>query len=328
MDPDYDLFAKVVECGSLSSAGRTMGISPAMVSKRIARLEARLGVHLVHRTTRRLSLTERGEHFYRDVKSILVSIEQAEARLTGEGGILSGRLRISAPTSFGRLHIAPYLKRFIDEHPRILLELNLSDEITDLIADGVDVAIRIASDIAANLTARRLATSDRVLCAAPAYLADFGTPRSIMDLRRHRLLAATGQLPWMLVSGRGVTTVAGSSHVRTNSSEVVRELARAGVGIALRSLWDVCADLADGRLIHILDHYRGSTDVGIYAVHPKTSFTLPMVDAFVDFLGKLYAPIAPWEAREGKFYLSGQTPRRDGARPSAEARTARPTSPV
>ena len=294
MDPDYDLFAKVVECGSLSSAGRALGISPAMVSKRMARLESRLGVHLVHRTTRRLSLTEPGERFFRDVTAILASIDEAEARLTGIGGILSGRMRISAPTSFGRLHIAPHLRQFIDAHPRVAIELNLSDEFTDLVAGGFDVAIRIASDIAPNLKAHRLATSGRVLCAAPAYLAAFGTPQGIADLRRHRLLAASGQLPWALDGRDGTVTVEGQSHVRTNSSEVVRELALAGVGIALRSLWDVGADLATGRLVRILEEHRGSADVGIYAVHPRTPFALPVVDAFIAFLRDLYAPAPPW----------------------------------
>jgi DNA-binding transcriptional LysR family regulator len=295
MDPDYELFARVAASPSLSAAGRAAGLSPAMVSKRIARLEERLGVRLVHRTTRRLTLTEPGERFLHDVRSILASIEEAEARVAGRAGLVSGTLRVSAPTSFGRLHVAPHLTAFLDAHPRLRLEIDLSDGFVDLLAERLDVAIRIAAQVDKGLLAHRLSTSGRVLCAAPAYLARAGAPATIADFKDHRLLAATGQLPWTLDGPRGSVLVEGQSHVRTNSSEVVRELTLAGVGIALRSLWDVGGDLAAGRLVRVLEDYRGSADVGIYAVQPATRFTPPAVGAFIAYLRDLYAFPAPWE---------------------------------
>lgn len=296
MDPDYELFASVVSTGSLSAAGRTLSISPAMVSKRLARLEQRLGARLVNRTTRRLSLTEAGTAFHGDVLGILAAIDAAEARVSGRQGTVAGRLRMTGPTSFGRLHIAPYLKAFFDLYPRVDLRLDLSDGFTDLIAERIDLAVRVAPAIDPSFVAHRLATSRRVLCAAPAYLTEMGAPESVRDLSRHRLLAADGQMPWRLDGPNGPVSVEGNSHVRTNSSEVVRELTLAGVGIALRSLWDVGRDIAEGRLVRVLLSHEGSTDVGIFAVHPGKTLVPGAVDAMVAFLRGLYASPAPWES--------------------------------
>ena len=205
-------------------------------------------------------------------------------------------LRVSAPTSFGRLHIAPHLKRFLDDYPRITLDLDLSDGFVDLMAARIDVAVRITPTVGGGVSARRLATNRRILCAAPAYIAQHGAPEDTAALARHQLLAATGQFPWRLTGGDGRTvSIDGTSRVRTNSSEVVRELCIAGVGIALRSLWDVSADLAAGRLVRILPDCEGSADVGIYAVSPRRPEIAPAVRAFTDFLEGLYRPMPPWE---------------------------------
>lgn len=284
LDPDYELFACVVEAGSLSAAGRGLRLSPAMVSKRLARLEARLGVRLVHRTTRRLATTAAGEAFLSDVRAILAAVAAAEARVTGAASTPAGRLRVSAPTSFGRLHVAPHLHRFIRDYPAVALAFDLSDDFVDLLAGRVDVAIRIAPDVPADVAAHRLGTSRRVLCAAPAYLAQHDAPGTIAALGAHRLLAAAGQLPWRLVSGKARATVEGDSVVATNSSELVRELALTGVGIALRSLWDVGEALSSGALVRVLPSWEGSADVGIYAVHPRALIVPPAVAAFVGFL--------------------------------------------
>jgi DNA-binding transcriptional LysR family regulator len=299
MDADFTLLARVVEAGSLSAAGRQMGLSPAMVSKRLARLEARLGVKLVHRTTRRLTLTEAGERFHADVVNILEAVRTAEERLTGGGQRPTGPLRVAAPTSFGRLHVAPHLPAFLERYGQVDLRIELSDTFSDLVAERIDVAIRIAPEIPAGLVATRLAHSRRVLCAAPAYLQRYGTPESLRDLadsKRHRLLAADGQLPWRLVRGKQAVLVAGSSHVRTNSSEVVRELCVGGVGIALRSLWDVSALLAEGSLVRVLPDYEGSLDVAIYAVRAKAAVEAPAVAAFVAFMAERLGA-ARWELR-------------------------------
>lgn len=295
MDPDIVLFAEVVRTASLSAAGRSLGISPAMVSKRIARLEARLGVRLLNRTTRRLDLTARGAVYHRDMIEILAAIREAEARVADRTDAPAGPLRVSAPTSFGRLHIAPQLKPFLDAHPAIALDLDLSDGFSDVIGDRLDLAIRIAPAIPNGLTGYRLADSRRVLCAAPGYIAEHGQPGDAAALAGHRLLAAKGQMPWRLAGPDGTLTIDRPSYVATNSSEVVRELTLAGVGIALRSLWDVSADLAGGRLVRALPALAGSAEIGIFAVHapgPVSSGTR----ALLDYLSGLWSPSPPWDS--------------------------------
>lgn len=293
MDPDAALFVDVVAAGSLSGAARLRGISPAMVSKRIVRLEMRLGVRLLNRTTRRLEPTARGERYHADMVAILAAIREAEGRVGDRAAGPSGPLRVSAPTSFGRLHIAPRLKPFLDAHPDIALELNLSDGFSDLLGEGIDLAIRIAPTVEPGFDAHRLGDSRRVLCAAPAYLETAGIPDSAAALGDHRLLAARGQMPWRLTGPDGDFTIDAASHVRTNSSEVVRELALSGVGIALRSLWDVSSDLAAGRLVRVLPAIEGSADVGIFALHPRGAVPSSVV-ALLDYLRTLWTPSPPW----------------------------------
>ncbi len=295
MDPDYELFAAIVAEGGMAAAGRRMQVSPAMVSKRLVRLEERLGARLIHRTTRRLVLTPAGERLHADLREIFAAIEEAERRVSGASAIASGPLRISAPTSFGRMHVAPYLGRFLEEHPRVSVDMDLSDDFVDLISARADIAIRISDDPGNGMAVRRLATNRRILCAAPRYLERMGTPESPVDLKRHRLLAAKGQLPWRLIGPKGPVGIDGESHVRTNSSEMVRELTLAGVGIALRSLWDISEALAKGEVRQILPAYEGSADVGLFAVRLPQPNPPRAIAAFIDFLAGLYQPVPPWE---------------------------------
>ena len=295
MHEDYNLFMTIVDAGSLSAAGRRLRISPAMVSKRLARLEARLGATLVHRTTRRLLLTDVGQGFYEDASRILEAARAAEARVAGRVGQPGGRLRVSAPTSFGRLHIAPYLKGFLDRFPRIELSLDLDDGFVDLLGERIDIAIRIAAQPAGSLIGHHLAENHRILCAAPAYLVEHGTPETLADLGRHRLLAADHQLPWRLEGPDGPVSIDGTSAVRTNSSEVARELTIAGLGIALRSTWDIGPALRDGSLVRILPEISGATDVAIYAVQPRGAAGTPNALAFVDHFRALFSPVPPWD---------------------------------
>ncbi|MGR6328043.1 LysR family transcriptional regulator [Sphingomonas sp. XXL09] len=284
LDPDYDLFALVAEAGSLSAAARAIGISPAMASKRLARLEQRLGVRLVHRTTRRLVLTPAGAQFRDDLNPVRAAVREAEARIAGETAAPAGRLTVSAPTSFGRLHLAPHLGSFLRAYPAVALRIDLDDGFVDLASAGVDVAIRIAPSVRPPLVGHRLATSRRVLCAGPRYLAERGVPTSIDALAAHRLLAADGQMPWRLVAPGTAATIDRPSAVATNSSEMVRELALDGAGIALRSIWDVGDLLAEGRLVRVLAPWEGTTDSAVHAVHLPAPRVRPAVAAFVDFM--------------------------------------------
>ncbi|MCP1471398.1 DNA-binding transcriptional LysR family regulator [Sphingobium sp. OAS761] len=296
MDPDHELFVRVVEEGGLAAAGRRMHISPAMMSKRLARLEERLGARLIHRTTRRLALTPAGERLHADLSDILAALDEAERRVTGASAVIAGPLRVSAPTSFGRIHVAPHLHRFLDAHPRVELTIDLTDEYIDLIEARTDIAIRIAADPGPGLAIRRLARNRRILCAAPAYLDRHGIPERLADLKVHHLLAADGQLPWRLVGPTGPVTIDGRSHVRTNSSEMVRELCLTGTGIALRSLWDVSDALAAGHVRQVLPDHEGSAEVSLFATHLPHANPPRALTAFIAFLVQLYAPVPPWDA--------------------------------
>lgn len=294
--PDMEIFARVVGAGSMSAAGREMGLSPAVVSKRLRRLEDRLGTRLLQRTTRQLALTEAGQGYYKRVVAILASVEEAEAFVTRRSAMARGTLKVSAPTSFGRMHIAPHLASFLADNPDLSVNLDLSDEMIDIVGEGYDLAIRIAELEDSSLVARRLAPVHRVLCAAPSYLNRCGAPASIEDLQaNHACLATTQQDIWRLAGPNGSELVRTGGPIRTNSNEVVREALLAGLGVALRSTWDVGPELREGRLRIVLPDYRATKDVGLHAVYPSRRFLPAKVRVFIDFLAKLYGPAPYWD---------------------------------
>lgn len=283
-DPDYDLFLDIAEAGSISAAARARNMTTAALSKRLARLEERLSVRLIHRTTRRLALTTEGQDLQTLLLPLRASLKAAEERINGKDTLIRGPLRVTAPTSFGRMHVVPCLPRFLSENPDVQLSLDLSDEFVDLLDGNCDLAIRIGARIGPGLIGHRLGTSHRVLCGAPSYFTEFGEPQTLQDLKHHRLLATNAQLPWSLDGPEGIVSLQGQSHVRTNSSEVVRELALGGCGIALRSLWDVGDELRLGALKRILPLYQGSQNVGIYAVHAPATVLPARVTSFISTL--------------------------------------------
>jgi DNA-binding transcriptional LysR family regulator len=296
MISDYDLFRRIVATGSLSAAGRELHLSPGMVSKRLARLEARLGTPLIHRTTRKMATTEVGQLFYEDVIGIMAQIASAEARVAGLAERPSGCLRVAAPNSFGRLHIAPHLGNFLKEYPNVLVELLLDDTFADLMDQKVDVAIRITTPPDAGFSAELLALNRRILCAAPSYLAAFGSPGKLEDLERHHLLTASHQSPWRLEGANKSEILEIKSRIVTNCSDVVREAAVAGLGIALRSTWDISREMREGKLVRILPEWRGASNVGIYAVWPRAALAHVNVRALVAFMKYLYGPSPYWES--------------------------------
>ena len=285
-DPDYDLFLDIVAAGTISAAARSRGASVASVSKRLVRLEQRLGVRLAHRTTSRLSLTEAGKDLADTLLPMRAGLGAVEQRLAGGKTEIAGPLRLTAPTSFGRMHVLPCLPGFLAAHPEIELTIDLSDQYVDLLDGSYDLAVRIGARIGTGLSAYRLATSGRVLCASPTYCERFGMPDALRDLGDHHLLAAEGQLPWQLDGPEGSVVHSGSSHVRTNSSEVVRELAIGGCGIALRSLWDIASELETGALVRVLPQYQGSQAVGIFAVHAPGPVIPARLGMLVQYLRK------------------------------------------
>lgn len=292
---DMDIFCHVISAGSLSAAGRELGISSAVISRRLQKLERRLGVRLLQRTTRRLAQTDIGIGYHERCASALAAVEEAEAFVRGRAPNIRGTLKVSVPTSFGRLHIAPWLKGFMDKYPDLALQIDLSDSFSNVVAEGLDLAIRITSLRKSTLVARKLTTNRRVLCASPEYLKRFGAPRTLRDLGDHKTLAASNHTTWLLDGPSGSATVKVNSAIATNSSDLVREATLAGMGIALRSTWDVGLLLKSGQLKRVLPQYRGSSDVCIYAVYPSSRQVPVKVRAFVDYIAKTYGPEPYWD---------------------------------
>ncbi|MBB3540117.1 DNA-binding transcriptional LysR family regulator [Rhizobium sp. BK399] len=249
----------------------------------------------MQRTTRQISLTEAGQGFYDRVLGILAGIEEAEYYISGRSAQMQGTLKVTAPTSFGRTHVAPHLKSFMDMHPGVAINLVLSDEFTDIVGEGFDLAIRIAELTDSSLVARRLAPVRRLLCASPDYLSANGTPETIEDLKQHRCLPAHNNDAWRLEGPEGPLSLRPEGMLVTNSSEVVREAVISGLGIALRSTWDISRELKDGRLVHILPAYEGSRSVTLSAIYPSRQFLPAKVRLFIDYLAEVYGPVPYWE---------------------------------
>lgn len=292
---DLEMFSAVVAAGSMSEAARKLGVTPAVVSKAVRRLEASLGARLLHRTTRQVVATDIGETFHRKVGNILELIQEAEAVVSGHSSDISGQLRISAPTSFGRLHVAPHLPIFMERHPRLNVDIVLSDDFSDIIAEGFDMAIRISIPKDSALIARRLAPVRRILCASPAYVARRGNPNAIEDLRDHTCIRPHNGDAWSLVGPYGGLVYRPDGRLRTNSSEVVREAAISGMGIALRSTWDIGSELSAGQLIRVLPEYEGSRDVSISAIYASRQYLPPKIRSFIDFLLEIYGDGPYWD---------------------------------
>ncbi|MCB1490364.1 MAG: LysR family transcriptional regulator [Rhodobiaceae bacterium] len=293
---DMEVFSRVVTSGSMSAAARELTLSPAVVSKRIQRLESALGCRLLQRTTRKIALTEAGEGYYERVVAILASVEEANDFVARRNVTAQGTLKVSAPTSFGRMHLAPHLTRFLAAHPHLRLNLDLDDAFVDLVGGGYDVAVRIGELEDSSLVARRLCANRRYICAAPSYLDQHGVPKTLGDLSRHACITPTTQDTWYLEGPDGAVDLRISSTLQTNSSEVVREAVISGMGIALRSTWDIGEELKTGRLVALLPQYRTSRRIAIHAVYPSRRFLPAKVRAFVDFLSGLFGPEPYWDA--------------------------------
>jgi DNA-binding transcriptional LysR family regulator len=296
------IFARVVGAGSLSAAARELGLSPALVSRRLAALESRLGARLINRTTRSLHLTDDGATYYEACARVLADIEEADATVSAGRVEPRGTLRVALPASFGHQHIAPLIPRFAERYPQIQLALSLSDRTVNLIEEGFDLAVRIAHLEDSSLTARKLAPNRRVVCASPAYLARHGTPRTPDELARHNCLTTTDfAMNW---DYKGPDGKPGSVRVIGRYScdnwEVLREWALAGLGIALKSTWDVHRLLVDGSLVEVCPGYTFHSDVAIYAVYPSRRFLPAKTRVFIDFLAESFGPDPYWDQPERK----------------------------
>lgn len=291
---DLEIFARVARTGNMSQAGREMSLSPAVISKRISLLEEELGARLFQRTTRQLMLTETGEGYYKRVVDILSLVEEAEDFVSRRNDKPRGQLKVTVPTTFSRLHIAPHLPAFLERFPEIELEFHVTDTFVDIIRDGFDLAIRIGELEDSSLVARKLAAETRVICAAPGYLEKAGVPRILADLDVHNCLCAGAQDMWRLEGPEGQHNLRVKGNIRSNSAEFVREALLAGVGIALRSAWDIGPELRSGALKVVLPEWRGSSNVALYAVYPCRDFMPEKVNVFIEFLAQLYGAEPYW----------------------------------
>ena len=293
---DLDIFARVARTGNMSAAGREMGLSPAVVSKRVSLLEEQLGARLFQRTTRQLTLTETGEGYYKRVVDILNLVEEAEDFVTRRNDKPRGLLKVTAPTSFSRLHIAPYMPEFLNRFPEIEVDFHLTDDFVDIISRGYDVAIRIGELQDSSLVQKKLAADHRVICASPKYIEKAGVPATLADLDFHNCLSAGAQDVWRLQGTDGQQhQIKVSGNIRSNSAEFVREAVMSGLGIGFRSIWDVGPELKSGALKVVLPDYRGADSVAIYAVYPCRDFMPAKVNALIDFLADLYGAEPTWE---------------------------------
>lgn len=292
---DFDIFARVARTGNMSAAGRDMGLSPAVVSKRISLLEERLGARLFQRTTRQLTLTETGEGYFKRVVDILSLVEEAEDFVTRRNTNARGVLKITAPTSFSRLHIAPLLPEFLTRYPEIQLDVHLTDNFVDIIREGYDVAIRIGELQDSSLVARKLSPDTRVICAAPSYLEKAGHPKNLADLENHNCLSAGAQEFWRLDGPEGSRQVRVKGNIRSNSAELIHEALLSGVGLGLRGVWEIGAGIKSGALKVVMPQYRGSSKMAIYAVYPCRDFMPTKVHAFIEYIAEHFGLDPYWE---------------------------------
>jgi len=295
---DIAVFVRVVRRGSFTLAADELQISRAAASKYVSRLEERLGARLLQRTTRRLSLTEAGAALFEASRGALERIEEAEGAIARFQSEPRGRLRVSAPMSFGILHLGPMLAEFAREHPHVSLDLAFDDRYVNLVEERFDVAIRIGKLSDSSLVARKLAATRLVVCAAPSYLAEHGEPETPEDLAAHNCLLysylATANV-WRFVApdGREIPVAVGGN-LRANNGIVEAEAAVAGMGVLMTPTFYVGPLIRAGKLRRILTSYRGP-EIGIHAVYPQREHVPPKVRVFVDFLARRFGRKPDWE---------------------------------
>jgi DNA-binding transcriptional LysR family regulator len=284
-------FNAVVEAGSFVGAADSLNLSKAAVSRHVVELERRLGVRLLHRTTRRVSLTPEGQVLYARGKDVLAELDDVESEITSRRETASGLLRINAPFTFGILHLAPLWGRFREKHPQVTLDVTLADRVVDLVEEGYDLAVRIAALESSSLVSRRLATTRMTVCATPRYLKKHGKPRHPRDLIQHQVIAysylATKD-EWHFTGPQGEVSVQTRPWMHTNNGETCKAAALAHQGVILQPRFVVVDELTSGQLVELLPDYRAA-DIGIYAVYPSRKHLSAKVRVLVDFLTDHFA---------------------------------------
>lgn len=289
-----EAFANAALRGSLAEAARLTHVTPVVIGRRIDALELRLGVKLLLRNTRKLTLTQEGQAFLEDCQRVLTDLSNAETAVSLGSIRARGHLKVSAPAGFGRRHVAPLVADYLTTHPEVRVSLDLTDRVVDMMNEGVDCAVRIGEMTDSDLISTRLAEMRRVIVAAPSYLAEHGVPSAPTELAHHNCLVLGQQRGWSLRVGNGVQVVKVAGTLECNDGAVLHEWAVAGKGLAWRSLWEVGDDIASGRLKTVLDEYS-APPVGIYAVFPDRRHLPLRVRLFIDDLKRCYGRRDYWQ---------------------------------
>jgi DNA-binding transcriptional LysR family regulator len=283
-------FSRVVETGSFSVCAREFGLTPSSVTRSITALEDHLGIELLHRTTRKVIPTEAGRAYYKRAKRLLFDFDEASSEAAGLGTNPKGVLRITAPIGLGELRLAPLLPKFFTRFPQIQVDLHLSDEYVDLMAESIDVALRAGIHKDSSFRARKLEDYRRVLCGSPAYLSKNGTPKKIDDLARHSCLTynfGAESKYWYFKTGGKIREVPVQGHLHVNSLETILAAVKGGTGLCLLPSWSVVNDIRSGELVEVLPNIKGNIspafDESLYAVYLGQK-PPPKIRVFVDFL--------------------------------------------
>lgn len=290
------LFVRVANTQKISLAGQELGLSPAVASSYISKLEENLGVRLVHRTTRKVSLTEDGEAFLPHAEDVLASVEAAQISVGAGDNSPTGTLRITAPSSFGRMHLMPAMRGFMQTYPQLNIDCRFSDSVVDLVEGGFDIAIRNAELKSSSLVARKLAPDQRILCASPEYLELHGEPETPDDLDSHQCITLAGLEQWQFnLPGGKTKTFKAKGRFRADNGEAVRDACIQGLGVTINSTWIAYEYLQKGELVQVLKDYPLASDTAIWAVFPSNRQLAPKVRAFIDYFVKVYGQKPYWD---------------------------------
>jgi DNA-binding transcriptional LysR family regulator len=301
----FESFVSVATRGSLTAAAKAEGVAPAIMGRRLDALEAHLGVKLLVRTTRRISLTHEGSAFLEDCQRMLADVANAEASVSAGGVKATGQLRITAPAGFGRRHVAPLVPRFRELHPDVTISLNLSDRVVDMAGEGYDCAVRVGDLPDSSLVSVRIADNRRLCVATPAYLQRHGTPRHPSELVQFDCLTLSSEASQVRGWAFRIPTQGGGQellHLKPggpldcSDGQVLHDWCLAGYGIAWRSTWEVEAEIAAGRLVEVLGEFAAPPN-GIYVVFPQRKHLPLRVRLWIDYLKQQYARPAFWEGR-------------------------------
>jgi DNA-binding transcriptional LysR family regulator len=294
-------FASVAIKGSLTAVAVAEGVAPAVIGRRIDALEERLGVKLLVRTTRRITLTHEGSAFLEDCQRVLVDLSNAEASVSAGGVKASGHLRITAPAGFGRRHVAPLVPGFVNLHPEVSLSLNLSDRVVDIVNESFDCAVRVGDLPDSALVSVRLADNRRLFVAAPSYLSRAGKPATPADLARHQCLVLSSDASqtrgWACLVDGATVHLRLSGRIDCSDGQVLHDWCCQGMGIAWRSIWEVRDDLARGALVSVLDEYAAPPN-GVFAVFPQRKHMPLRLRLWIDHLRQTYADARYWDGQQ------------------------------